>query len=103
MRILFRANASERQIERVEAMLQQLRCRYRRSHGVDGTVIGVVGEASLLTDRNVDRMPGVDRLLPYTRPYRQASLEFCQEKSIVEVDELRIGGRDVIVMAGPCS
>jgi 3-deoxy-7-phosphoheptulonate synthase len=103
MRILFRSNATERQIERVEALLHQLRCRYRRSHGADGTLIGVVGEASLLTDRNVDRMPGVDRLLPYTRPYRQASREFCQEKSIVEVQDLRIGGPDVVVMAGPCS
>jgi 3-deoxy-7-phosphoheptulonate synthase len=103
VRILFRSNATARQIQRVESLLQQLRCRYRRSHGPEGTVIGVVGEASLLTDRKVDAMPGVERLLPYTRSYRQASREYCQEKSVVAVGDLEIGGDGVVVMAGPCS
>ncbi|MFQ5599334.1 MAG: 3-deoxy-7-phosphoheptulonate synthase [Candidatus Krumholzibacteriia bacterium] len=103
MRIVFRPNATERQIERVEKLLQQLRCRYRRSTGPEGTIVGVVGDASLLEDRNVDRMAGVARILPYTRPYKQASREYCQETSIVRVGDLEVGGDRVVVMAGPCS
>ncbi len=58
MRIVFRAGATRAQIERVERLLGQLRFRYRRSSGPGGTVLGVVGDTSLLADR-----PFFERLL----------------------------------------
>jgi 3-deoxy-7-phosphoheptulonate synthase len=103
MRIVFRPQATERQIERVESLLRALRCRYRRSRGPEGTLVAVIGETSLLEDRGVEAMPGVASILPYTRPYRQASREYSQEDSIVPVGDLRVGGDRVVVMAGPCS
>jgi 3-deoxy-7-phosphoheptulonate synthase len=103
VRIVFRPNATEAQIQRVEALLRQLRCRYRRSRGPEGTLLGVAGDASPLADRHVERMAGVAALLPFTRPYKQASREYCQEPTVVRVAELRIGADRVVVMAGPCS
>ena len=103
MRIVFRPNATEAQILRVEALLRQLRCRYRRSRGPEGTLLGVAGDASPLVDRHVERMAGVAALLPFTRPYKQASREYCQEPTVVRVADLRVGADRVVVMAGPCS
>ncbi len=103
MRIVFRPNATRTQIQRVEELLQQLRFRYRRSHGDEGTVLGVVGDTSLLAAKKVERMRGVAAVLPFTVQYKQASREYCQEASIVQVGNIRIGGPDVVVMAGPCS
>ena len=103
MRIVFRPNATEAQIQRVEALLRQLRCRYRRSRGPEGTLLGVAGDASPLVDRHVERMAGVAALLPFTRPYKQASREYCQESTVVRVADLHVGADRVVVMAGPCS
>ena len=103
MRIVFRPAATRNEIRNVERLLEQLRFRYRRSSGADGVVLGVVGDTSLLVDRHVERMPGVTAMLPFTAPYKQASREYSQESTVVQVGALRIGGPDVVVMAGPCS
>ncbi len=104
MRIVFRPNATRAQIDRVEQLLVQLRYRSRRSKGEEGVVIGVVGDTSLLVSRQIDRMPGVAKLAPFTVPYKQASREYSQERSVVRVGALAVGGTSAIaVMAGPCS
>ena len=103
MRIVFRPNATPRHIARVEQRLQELRCRYRRSHGAEGTILAVLGEDSLLQDRGFEKMPGVQEIRPYSRKYRQASLEYSQERSVVPAAGVEIGPRNLTVMAGPCS
>ena len=103
MRIVFRPNATKRQVDRVERLLQQLRYRTRLSRGADGLVLGVIGDATLLQDRQVELLPGVAAILPFTRPYKQASREYCQEDSVLSLGEVAIGGGRVVVMAGPCS
>jgi 3-deoxy-7-phosphoheptulonate synthase len=103
VRIVFQPTATRAQIERVEKLLVQLRFRYRRSNGAEGTVLGVVGDTSLLTARRVERLPGVAALLPFTVPYKQASREYSQESSTIDVRGVRIGGPALVVMAGPCS
>ena len=103
MRIVFREGATPAQVRRVEKLLQQLRFRYRSSIGPLGTVIGVVGDTTILATRHVEHMPGVAEVRPFTVPYKQASREYSQESIVVHVGKLEIGGRDVVVMAGPCS
>jgi 3-deoxy-7-phosphoheptulonate synthase len=103
VRILFRPQATRAQIERVEALLAHLRFRFRRSTSDAGVVIGVVGDTSLLTSRHIEQMDGVLETAPYTVPYKQASREYSPESSVVDVGGRRIGGAEVVVMAGPCS
>jgi 3-deoxy-7-phosphoheptulonate synthase len=103
VRIVFRASATRAQIERVEQLLEHLRYAHRRSGGPEGVVIGVVGDTALLAERHVERLPGVAALLPFTVPYKQASREYRQEPTVVRVHGVRIGGPEVVVMAGPCS
>jgi 3-deoxy-7-phosphoheptulonate synthase len=103
VRILFRPNATRAQIERVERLLSQLRFRYRRSQADGAVMLGVVGDTALLASRKVERMPGVAALAPFTVPYKQASREYSAQSSVVQVGNVRIGGSDVVVMAGPCS
>jgi 3-deoxy-7-phosphoheptulonate synthase len=103
VRIVFHASATRAQIRKVEELLQQLRFRYRRSHGDEGTVLGVVGDTSLLVNKHVEQLRGVAAVLPFTVPYKHASREYSQETTVVQVGAIRIGGPEVVVMAGPCS
>jgi 3-deoxy-7-phosphoheptulonate synthase len=103
VRIVFRPEATRAEIQRVERLLEQLRFRYRRSTGPEGIVLGVVGDTSLLVDRHVERLPGVAAMRPFGVPYKQASREYSQESSVVQVGTVRIGGPEIVIMAGPCS
>jgi 3-deoxy-7-phosphoheptulonate synthase len=73
-----------------------------RSTGVNRTVLGVVG-AHKVDAALIEVMDGVHEVLRITEPYKLASRTFRPEGTVVVIDDVRIGGDEVIVMAGPCS
>ena len=67
-------------------------------------MIGVIGTGfpdDLLETLEV--LPGVDRVTRITRPYKLASRDFKPSDTVVDAGGQRIGGREFVVMAGPCS
>src|SRR5436853_6185752 len=73
-----------------------------RSSGVTRTVLGVVGAHKIEPDL-IAVLDGGHEVVRITEPYKRASRTFRPEDTIVQVDDVRIGGDEVIVMAGPCS
>jgi 3-deoxy-7-phosphoheptulonate synthase len=65
-------------------------------------VLGVVG-AHKIDSQLIGILDGVHEVLRITEPYKRASRAFKPEDTIVQLDDVRIGGDEVIVMAGPCS
>ena len=53
--------------------------------------------------REVEILPGVQRVIPISKPYKMASREFKRENTIVDVRGVKIGGNRVSVIAGPCA
>ena len=73
-----------------------------RSTGVTRTVLGAVGQGH--PDKAlIELLDGVHEVLRISEPYKLASKTFKPEGTIVSVGDVRIGGDEVIVMAGPCS
>ena len=48
-------------------------------------------------------MPGVDRVVPISRPYKLASREFSPQTSTFPLDGVSVGGDAIVIIAGPCS
>ena len=48
-------------------------------------------------------MNGVERLVPIVESYKLASKTFQPEPSIVNVGGVKIGGKELVIMAGPCA
>jgi len=94
--------ASEAQIEKVVASLVEAGMDVHRSTGVNRTVLGVVG-AHKVDAGLIEVMDGVHEVVRITEPYKLASRTFKPEGTVVVIDDVRIGGDEVIVMAGPCS
>src|ERR1700704_6485330 len=102
MVVVMEERATEAQIEQVVATLVQMGMDVHRSTGVTRTVLGVVGQGH--PDRQaVAALPGVHEVVRISEPYKLASRTFKAENTIVTVGNVRIGGDEVIVMAGPCS
>src|SRR5207237_8376332 len=72
-----------------------------RSTGVTRTVLGAVGQGT--PDAGlIEMMDGVHEVLRISEPYKLASRTFKPDGTVVTSGDVRIGGDEVIVMAGPC-
>ena len=103
MVVVMQERASEDQIEKVVAHLVALGMDVHRSTGVSRTVLGAVGDDRQLDPRLIELLEGVSEVLRVTEPYKLASRAFKPEGTVVTLGDVRIGGDEVIVIAGPCS
>ena len=74
-------------------------------HGATRDVIGAVGdERGKVVLQSIELMPGVENVVPILKPYKLASREVRKETSTIRIgDNVTIGGKDIIVIAGPCA
>jgi 3-deoxy-7-phosphoheptulonate synthase len=102
MVVVMKERASGELVERVIAQLVELGMDVHRSTGASRVVLGVVGSGKV-DPRLIEMMEGVHEVLRITEPYKLASRTFKPEDTVFSLGEVRIGGDEVIVMAGPCS
>jgi 3-deoxy-7-phosphoheptulonate synthase len=97
-------NATEEQIQHVIDQLVQMGFAVHRSTGALKTVLGGVGAQQDFDVREIEMMPGVQEVHRITAPYRLAGRNFRPEGTTVKLrNGLQIGGKEIVVMAGPCS
>jgi len=103
MIVVMKQDATRAQITNVTARIERLGCRVHLSEGEERTIIGVIGNGRPLDREQIERMDGVERAVPILRPFKLASREFHPQDTVVMVNGVPIGGRQVVVMAGPCA
>jgi 3-deoxy-7-phosphoheptulonate synthase len=103
MVVVTEPGASEKQIEEIIRALNEHGFDVHRSTGVQQTVLGAIGVHPEFDHRQIELLPGVAEVLRITEPYKLASRTFKREGSIFDIGGLKIGGDNVVVIAGPCS
>src|ERR671914_1798376 len=103
MVVIMQERATDEQVTRVVAQLVDMGFDVHRSTGALRTVIGAVGGRREGDPRLLEVLDGVQEVLRITEPYKLASRTFRPENTVIAIGDLRIGGDEVIVMAGPCS
>ncbi|HKZ17596.1 MAG TPA: 3-deoxy-7-phosphoheptulonate synthase [Geobacteraceae bacterium] len=105
MIIVMKAGAAKKDKEEVLKRIRELGYKPHVIHGTTRDVIGAVGdERGKLVLQSVESMHGVESVLPILQPYKLASKEVKKESSVISItDKVAIGGKEIIVMAGPCS
>jgi 3-deoxy-7-phosphoheptulonate synthase len=103
MVVVMEERASEEQIQRVVAQLVEMGFDVHRSTGATRTVIGAVGVGGNRDPRLLEVLEGVHEVVRITEPYKLASRTFKPDDTVITVGDVRIGGDEVIVIAGPCS
>jgi len=102
MVVVMQERATETEIQAVIAQLIEMGYDVHRSSGATHTVIGAVGDGRG-DPQLISVQAGVREVLRITEPYKLASRTFKPENTVIAVGDLRIGGDEVVVMAGPCS
>ncbi len=103
MMIIMTTDASADQVASVVARIENEGLHAHLSRGEERTIIGVVGDIRRVNREQFLLLPGVDSIVPISRPYKLSSREFIPNDSVFPVDGKSIGGKELFLIAGPCS
>ena len=96
--------AKDEQIQNVVEHLVKLGFAVHRTTGVRQTILAAVGARHDFDKRDLEVLPGVQEVYRVSAPYKLAGKSFRPEGTIVELPRgVKIGGNEIVVMAGPCS
>ena len=103
MMLIMKSDATQAQIDQVISYVKASGFQAHISQGVERTVIGVIGDGRIIQQEHFLYLPGVDRAVPISRPYKISSREFIPENTVFSIDGVDIGGPGIVIIAGPCS
>ncbi|MBQ7723454.1 MAG: 3-deoxy-7-phosphoheptulonate synthase [Selenomonadaceae bacterium] len=92
--------------ENLSAVVKKIESAGLRTHlskGEEVTIVGVIGDKKIIANLELQMMAGVDKTIRITEKYKLVSRDFHPEDTIVEAGGIKIGGKEVVVMAGPCA
>ncbi len=104
MMIVMRPTATA---EEVQAVVERVHGVGARAHVINGeelTVIGAIGDAEHVARLALDGMPGVDHMLPISKPYKLASSQITHgARTVLDIAGRKVGGDHFAMIAGPCT
>jgi 3-deoxy-7-phosphoheptulonate synthase len=103
MIILMKKDCTNDQVQKVIAVLKNKGLGANLSTGSQATIIGVLGDKSRLETENLELMDGVEKCVPIMHSYKLASREMVPEGRKVKIKNVIIGGKQLVMMAGPCA
>ena len=105
MLVVMKHGAPEEDVDRVADAIRELGYQAEPIPGKERTAVGVVGnEGRVEGGDHLETLPGVQRVIHVSQPYKQVSREWRLDDTVVELPNgTRVGGEDIAVMAGPCS
>ena len=104
MIIVMKQGAGQPDIEAVVKRVEELGKKVHLSRGEARTIIGVIGaDEYMVNEANFEVMDGVEKTMRVMQPYKLASRDFSHQNTIIDANGVAIGGKKIVVMAGPCS
>jgi 3-deoxy-7-phosphoheptulonate synthase len=103
MIIVMKPGSQETEIREISKVLESIGLGVHISKGAERTIIGVIGDKRMLNDIPLELMPGVEKLVPIMESYKLAGKTFKPEASVIDINGVKIGGSEIVMMAGPCA
>jgi len=101
--IVTRSGITNEELDHIRERVEAVGLRTHVSRGETLTVIGCIGDEARLQHVPLLRLPGVEAVHPVMKPYKLASSEFAAGATRIALGGAELGGREILVMAGPCS
>jgi 3-deoxy-7-phosphoheptulonate synthase len=103
MIIVLKPDATDAMIDHVMDRVRELGLTPHVSKGKERSIIGVIGDDRILANQPLRAIPGVEDVVPILAPWKLAGREFKKENTIIDVSGIKIGGKQLAIMAGPCA
>ena len=102
MIIVMNGKTDDADVEKVIQKLHEMGHKVHISRGEKRIILGVIGDVENLASVPFYAFNGVEEIIRIVKPYKLASREFKSFDTTVKVKDVVIGGKEVVVMAGPC-
>lgn len=103
MIVVVKPRAEEVKIVELVSILEEKGFAVHRSDGVDYTILGLVGDTTSLNTSILEGNEIVKKIVRVQEPFKKANKLFHPNNSIIKVGDVEIGGKQLAIMAGPCS
>ncbi len=103
MIIVMKKSATEDEINNVLQKIKDAGLAVHVSKGKERTIVGAIGDEALLGSIPLKAIGGVEKVMPILKPYKLVGRELKNTDTIIDAGGVKIGGNEVVVMAGPCS
>src|SRR5258708_5038589 len=106
MMIVMSPQATPEQVQAVLTRVTEEGFTPHRSDGKENTVIGCVGHVNIdaVDPRQFELLPGVSQVVRISAPYKLSSRTFKPDDTVIDLGlGVRVGGPEVVLMAGPCT
>lgn len=103
MVLVMDARSDEKNLNRITEKLENMGFELQISKGKERIVVGIIGDTRKLISFPFHSYPGVIDVLKVLKPYKLASREFKELSTIIKINDVSIGGKEITLMAGPCA
>jgi len=103
MIIVMKKGAPKEVTEKLKQSLEQRGFTIHDSIGENQEVLGIVGDTSILDPEDFMVNPWVDKAMRVQEPFKRANRMFHPDDSVIDVSGVKVGGKKLVVIAGPCS
>lgn len=103
MVIVMKPGTPEKEWKKIKENLEGRGYQINEIVGSGQTILGVIGDTSALDMNMLKVNECVDKVMRVQEPFKRANRSFHPEDSVIDVSGVKIGGRKLAVIAGPCS
>ena len=96
-------NATQEQIDKVNEQIKKLGLTPVDIPGSQRIAIGIIGNTGPIDPELFIGLDGVKEAIPVSKPYKLVSREVKPDDTIIQIGDVRIGGNEFTVIAGPCA
>lgn len=101
--IIMKSQATTRETSAVIGRVENLGFKVHLSEGDERTIIGLIGDSRILDKEAIERMSGVERVVPVLKPFKLAGRDFKPRDTKFPIGNHMVGGDGLLLIAGPCS
>ena len=104
MVVIMKAGFTTDQLESAVKAMEAGGVKVMVSKGSETTILGAEGDASRIDQEKVSMLPGVDRVMRVSEPYKKANRKYHPDNTVIDLgNSATVGGDRLAVIAGPCS
>ncbi len=103
MIVIFKNNTPNEAIEELSCAVESMGVQVNKVVGSDATILGLVGDTSNIDMKKIEADDNVERVMRVSEPYKKANRKFHPDSTVVKVGDTSIGGKEIALIAGPCS
>ncbi|MEQ8153295.1 MAG: 3-deoxy-7-phosphoheptulonate synthase [Clostridiaceae bacterium] len=103
MIVILKPKTPQEEVAKLTSAIEKLGVEVHPVIGKDLVILGLIGDTSVIDPDKIEANRNVEKVMHVQEPFKKANRMFHPEPSIIDVNGVKIGGKKIALIAGPCS